>query len=91
MNRSFFWGSVAMMVGLFLLVMKGLARLMPGDPERFNYSLNVLLDPDRLTWIETISSSGLQSAVTWMVGAPLYLYCFGVGLLLILLSGLKKD
>lgn len=91
MNRSFVWGSVAMMAGLLLLVTKTLARLMPGDPARFDYSFKTLLDPERLAWIDTLSRPGLQSAAVWLAAAPLYLYFFGVGLLLIIWSGLKKD
>lgn len=91
MNRSFVWGSVAMMAGLLLLVTKTLARLMPGDPARFDYSIKTLLDPERLAWIDTLSRPGLQSAAAWLAAAPLYLYFFGAGLLLIIWSGLKKD
>ncbi|SCX83519.1 hypothetical protein [Desulfoluna spongiiphila] len=91
MNRWFLFGSISMMAGLFLLVMKALAGLMPGDPNRFDYSLKSLLAPERLAWIDGLSSSGVQSAAQWMQGAPLYIYCFGLGLLFILASGLAKE
>lgn len=91
MNRWFLMGSVSMVVGLFLLVMKALANLTPGDPLRFDFSLKSLMPPERLTWIDGISSSGLQSAAHWMEAAPLYIYCFGLGVLLILASGLVRE
>ncbi|BCS97356.1 hypothetical protein DSLASN_29880 [Desulfoluna limicola] len=91
MNRLFVFGSISMMAGLLLLVMKTLARMMPGDPTRFDYTLKTMLGPDRLAWVDTISISGLQSAASWMAGAPLFLLFFIVGLLLIFGSGFKKD
>jgi len=91
MNRCFLLGSVSMLAGLFLLMMKALAGMMPGDPSRFDYSLKTLLAPERFAWIDTLSSSGLQSVAFWMEGAPMYIYCFGLGLLLVLASGLIKE
>ena len=91
MIRSFVLGGIAMLAGLLLLVTKALARLMPGDPTRYDYSFKTLLDPDSLAWIDTISSSGLHSAASWMASAPLFIHLFGLGFLFILVSGLKKD
>jgi hypothetical protein len=91
MNRSFVLGGIAMLAGLLLLVMKALAQLMPGDPTRYDYSLKTLLDPDRLAWIDTISSAGLHSAASWLAGAPIFVLLFGLGVLLMFISGMKKD
>lgn len=91
MNRLFLFGSISMMAGLLLLVMKALASMGLGDPDRFNYTLKTMLGPDRFAWIDTISSSGIQSAASWVAEAPLFVIAFAFGLLLIVGSGLKKE
>lgn len=91
MNRWFMLGGVSVVAGLLLLVLKGLASLMPGDPDRFDFSLKTWVDPAHLAWIDSLAGSGLKAIAFWVEGAPLYIHCFGVGALLIVFSGLKKE
>lgn len=91
MNRLFMLGGVSVVAGLILWVIKGLASLMPGDPARFDLSVKTMVDPSHLAWIDSLSGSGLKAVALWVEGAPLYMHCLGVGVLLIVFSGLKKE
>lgn len=91
MNRLFLFGSISMIAGLLLLVMKTLSRMGLGDPDRFDYTLKTILGPDRFAWIDTISSSGIQSAASWVAEAPLFVIALALGFLLIFGSGFKKE
>ena len=90
MNRLVGIGSLSIVVGFLLVVIKMLARLMPGEPGRFDYTWTTLLGPERVAWIDPMGGSGFHALASWFVTSPLYIHCFAVGAILLLVSGFRK-
>ena len=90
MNRLVGIGTLSLVVGFLLVVIKMLARLMPGEPERFDYTWTTVLGPERVAWIDPAGGSGFHVFASGFVTSPLYLHFFVVGAILLLASGFKK-
>ncbi|MDY0163541.1 hypothetical protein [Desulfobotulus sp.] len=84
-----FVGGCCLVSGFFLFVFKGVAAFMEKDFPLADLSLEQVLDPESLEWVENLPWEGLQIFADQVLATPLYLHCLVFGVFFLVLGGIR--
>lgn len=88
MNKLSLTGFTILVTGLTLLVFKGISAIMKVEMKFPDSTIESMLTPDKLEWIDTLSPDFVYNTAVTLVATPLYIYCLCLGTLLLILGGL---
>ena len=81
-------GMVSLVSGLAMLIFKAISSLTSVQIAFPDLTLEDIVSPDSLEWIDTMSSGLMQNIASGAVTTPLYMFCIGLGIILLVISGL---
>lgn len=83
-----FWGGIFLVTGFFLFIFKAVASFMKREFDLADLTLEKVLHPDSLDWMETLSWEWSRVAAEQAVTVPLYLGCILFGVFFLILGGI---
>jgi hypothetical protein len=81
-------GLLALVSGLFMIVFKAISVATSVSLTFPDLTLDAVLDPSKLEWIDDISINFIQNIADAVVTTPLYIGCIILGVVLLLIGGL---
>lgn len=91
MNKLTIVGGISLVSGLTLLTFKGISGFTGKKIDTPDLTIEQVADPQKLVWIDNLSSEFIQNIADKAVTTPLYMYCLIFGVLFLVIGGLFKE
>ena len=82
-------GLLSCACGLLLLGFQGLSALMHTENVWKQISITSILEPKYFTWMDSASWFGVEKIAAYLVTMPLFLLLIGIGVVLLIIGGIK--
>lgn len=91
MNKITAVGGISLVTGLAMLTFKGISNFTGTKIETPDMTIQDVVDPSKLEWIDNLSSEFMIRIADQLVTTPLYIYCLIGGVVLMVIGGLLKE
>lgn len=88
MNKLSLAGFISFVTGLTMIVFKSISSLTGVEMKFPDSTIESLVSPDKLAWIDTLSQDFVYNTALTLVTTPIYIYCIAIGVVLLVASGL---
>lgn len=90
MSKIYLLAGALCLGGLLIIGFQAISSMMtPGDIVWESITIASSVDAEYLEWVDKISYGFLQSAVVYIIEAPIYIIMLTLGVLLFIIGGIK--
>lgn len=81
-------GLISLVTGLAMLIFKSISALTSVKLAFPDLTIEDVVSPGKLGWVDAMAEGLMHNLAVGVISIPLYIYCIGLGIILLIASGL---